>query len=178
MLQDQSCSGLQSTIQEQLSLATRWRYERRWIVWAILLALWIGVMFFSSTAFEGKAYDRALSQLVANHLRRYDKHDLYHQYHVHFLAEKNVHVVMFLVLAILLWRILPDVPYKVGVVFLCGALIGCCSEVAQCFFPGRDPALRYAFLNMTGTSIGTAISYSILKLSSKFEARPPRRSPH
>ncbi len=141
-----------------------------------MLLLWVGVIFFSSTSFAGKTSDRAFNHFFTAHLRRFDKNDLYHQYHVHFLAEKNVHIMMFLVLAVLLWRILPNMPHKVGFVFLCGTLIGCCSELAQCLFPGRDPAIRDALLNMAGTGLGTAVSVSALKLGPKLGARAARRS--
>ena len=147
------------------------RYRRRYAVWTAILGIWLGVIFFSSTSIAGKTSDRAFSQFFAAYLHRFDKHDMYHQYHIHFLAEKNVHVMMFVVLAMLLWRMLPDTPGKVGIVFLSGVFIGCCSEVAQCFFPGRDPAVRDVLLNMAGTGIGTVISFSRLGYNWKLGKR-------
>jgi glycopeptide antibiotics resistance protein len=124
------------------------------------LFVWVGIILFSSTSLAGKASDAALTQFFVAHVRRYDTYDLYHLYHVHFLAEKSVHVAMFIVFAMLLWRVLPDVSGKARTVLLCGTLIGCCSELAQCLFPGRDPAFRDVALNVTGTVIGVAVSLS------------------
>ena len=158
-------------------MSSQW-YRQKWKAWAAIALLWISVIFFSSTSFAGKTSDRAFSWFFAAHLRRFDKYDWYHQYHLHFFAEKNVHVMMFLILAMLLWRILPDTPWKVGCVFLGGALIGCCSELAQCLFPGRDPALRDALLNLIGTGLGAAISYISTKRSDRIESQMSRSSLH
>jgi VanZ family protein len=122
------------------------------------LLAWVAIIFFSSTSLAGKVSDSALARFVVAHIRPYDIYDLYHRCHVLFLAEKNVHLTMFIVLSLLVWRILPDMPRKPGIVFLCGTLIGCCSEVAQCFFPGRDPAVRDVMINALGAGIGTVIS--------------------
>jgi VanZ family protein len=142
----------------------------------IILLLWVGVILLSSTSWVGGALDQAFSHFFATHLRHFDKYDVYHEYHVHFLAEKNFHVLIFVVLAILLWRILPDSPNKAGLVFLSGAVIGCCSELAQCLFPGRDPTVRDALLNMVGTGIGTIFNFSRPKLSAGSGIRLPFHS--
>ena len=168
MLQDQGQSF------EKNQLKPSHRYRRKYVVWAAILGTWIGVIFFSSTSIAGKTSDRAFSGFFAAYLRRFDKYDFYHEYHIHFFAEKNVHVMMFVVLALLLWHILPDVPGKAGIVFLSGVAIGCCSELAQCLFPGRDPAVRDALLNTAGTGIGTAISLFRLKRNRKFKTRSSR----
>ena len=136
------------------------RQGRTCKVWAAAFFIWCAIVLFSSTSLAGKASDAAFSGFFVAHLRRYDSYDLYHRYQVHFLAEKSVHIIMFMVLALLLWRVLPGMPGKGGTVFLCGALIGCCSELAQVLFPGRDPALRDVLINILGTGIGTAFSFS------------------
>lgn len=132
---------------------------RKCMTWVTALLVWLGIILFSSTALAGRVSDAAFTNIVFAHVRRYDRYDLYHRYQVHFLAEKAVHIAMFIVLATLLWRILPDMPGKAGSVFLWGTLIGCCSELVQCLFPGRDPALRDALINTAGTGIGTVISF-------------------
>jgi VanZ family protein len=134
------------------------QYKRN-MTWMGALPLWVGLILFSSTSLAGKASDAVFTQFVARHVIPYDSYDLYHRYHVYFLAEKTVHLTLFIVLAIVLWRNLPDSPGKFGIVLLCGALIGCCSELTQCLFPSRDPALRDALINTAGTAIGAAASF-------------------
>jgi VanZ family protein len=136
-----------------------WRQGRKCPALGGALLAWVGVIFFSSTSLAGKASDTTLTRFAVAHIRPYDIYDLYHRCHVLFLAEKNVHLTMFIVLAMLIWRILPDMPHKAAVVFLCGTVIGCCSELAQCLFPGRDPAVRDVLINALGTGIGTAINF-------------------
>ena len=127
--------------------------------WRRALPLWVCVILFSSTSLAGKASDAVFTRFVTTHIIRYDSYDLYHRCHVYFLAEKTVHLTLFIVLAIVLWRSLPNGPWRFGVVLLCGSLIGCCSELAQCLFPDRDPAVRDALINTAGIAIGAATSF-------------------
>lgn len=133
--------------------------RRKNSVWMGALPLWVCVIFFSSTSLAGKTSDAVFTQFVTAHIIRYDNYDLYHRYHVYFLAEKTVHLTLFIVLAIVLWRSLPNGPWRFGVVLLCGSLIGCCSELAQSLFPDRDPAVRDALINTAGIAIGAATSF-------------------
>jgi VanZ family protein len=144
------------------------RRGRNPMAWTGLLPVWIGLILFSSTSLAGEVSDAAFTRLVAAHIRRYDIFDLYHRWHVYFLAEKTVHLTLFIVLAIVLWRSLPNGPWRFGVVLLCGSLVGCCSELVQCLFPDRDPAVRDVLINAAGTAIGAAIGF--------FYTRPQRRS--
>ena len=135
------------------------RHGRKATVWTGVLPVWVGLILFSSTSLAGQVSDAAFTRFVATHIRRHDIFDLYHRCHVYFLAEKTVHITMFIVLALILWRLLPDVPGKGVVVFLCGTLLGCGSELVQRLFPDRDPALRDVLINAAGTAIGVAIVF-------------------
>src|SRR5437764_14425026 len=117
------------------------------LTWMGACVAWVAILLFSSTSWAGRVSDRAFTRYITRHIRPYDKYDLYSRYHAHFLAEKDVHLIMFAVLGILLWRILPEMPSKAITVFLLGALVGCCSELSQSLFPGRDPAVRDALIN-------------------------------
>jgi VanZ family protein len=86
------------------------------------------------------------------------------------LADKGVHVSLFFVLALLLWRILPDVQWKIARILLFGAAVGSASEFLQSFFPGRDPALRDVLINIGGTAVGIGVSVARLKHRSRTEA--------
>jgi glycopeptide antibiotics resistance protein len=135
------------------------RRDRTATVWTGVLPVWVGLILFSSTSLAGQVSDAALTRFVVTHIRRHDVFDLYHRWHVYFLAEKAVHITLFIVLALLLWRLLPDIPGKVVVVFLCGASLGCCSELVQSLFPDRDPAVRDVLINAVATAIGAAAAF-------------------
>jgi VanZ family protein len=85
------------------------------------------------------------------------------------LADKSVHVSLFLVLALLLWRILPNAPWKIAAILVSGALVGSASEFLQRFFPGRDPAVRDVLINIGGTAIGAAVCLMWVKYRSRTE---------
>src|SRR6266853_5909254 len=66
------------------------------------------------------------------------------------IAEKGLHVVLFTVLAVLLWKAMADATKKILSVILFGTLVGSASEFLQAFFPNRDPALRDIMINIGG----------------------------
>ncbi len=76
---------------------------------------------------------------------------------VHLTADKGLHVTLFCVLAILLWKALGKVPRKPALILLSGAIVGCGSEILQSFFPDRDPAIRDVIINIGGTALGLLI---------------------
>ncbi len=130
-------------------------------LWAAIA--WIGVIFFSSTTLAGESSQEAfsaLSQLLMKNLQpgtsSYNLIDL--------LADKSVHIGLFFVFAILLWRALPNVSRKLVCILLIGAVIGSCSELLQMFFPGRDPAIRDVLINIAGTGLGLVFSVAISKV--------------
>jgi glycopeptide antibiotics resistance protein len=119
----------------------------------------IGAILFSSTSLAGNVLDGAFTRYVTRQVLPYDTYDLYHRYHVHFLAEKDLHLTMFVVLGFLLWRVFPEIRGKAAAVLILGALISCCSELLQSLFPGRDPALRDVLINAAGMALGTGLSW-------------------
>jgi VanZ family protein len=134
--------------------------------WTLALIVWIGVILFSSTSLASEWCEegfRFLSGLFFGHLRLDDSsYGL-----IHLLADKSVHVSLFLVFALLLWRIFPNAPWKIGAILFSGALVGSASEFLQRFFPGRDPALRDVVINICGTGIGAAICMTWVKYKSR-----------
>jgi VanZ family protein len=130
---------------------------------------WVGVIFFSSTSLASQWCEQAfhfLSAMLFNHLRPDDSsYGL-----IHLLADKGLHVSLFFVLALLLWKILPDAQWKIARILLFGAAVGSTSEFLQSFFPGRDPALRDVLINVAGTAFGVGVSVAWIKHRSRTEA--------
>jgi VanZ family protein len=135
--------------------------------WIVAVIAWVGVIFFSSTSLASQWCEQAfhfLSAMIFGHLGADSSYGL-----IHLLADKGVHVSLFFVLALLLWRILPDVQWKIAGILLLGAVVGSASEFLQRFFPGRDPALRDVLINLAGTAVGVAVSVAWLKHRSRSE---------
>jgi len=122
---------------------------------------WIGVIFFSSTSLASQWCEQGfswLSSLLFGHLGPTDP-----SYGIlHLLADKGVHVSLFLILAMLLCMTIPQIRWKAAIVLGCGALVGSCSEFLQRFFPGRDPAIRDVLINIGGTAAGLALHFAIV----------------
>ena len=131
--------------------------------------VWIGVIFFSSTSLASQWCEEAfrfLSSIIFSHLRPYDS-----SYGIiHLLADKSVHVGLFLVLALLLWQALPQADWKIARIILFGAAVGSASEFLQRFFPGRDPAVRDVLINVAGTAVGIGVCLAWMKYRSRTEA--------
>jgi VanZ family protein len=123
--------------------------------WVVAAVVWISIIFFSSTAIAGRWSVQALTFLTVHWFR-----PLVHlpSFYWSLIAEKSVHVCLFLVLAVLLCKALPKELRKLHYLLLVGLVIGSASEFLQRFFPGRDPAIRDVCINFTGTAIGVAIS--------------------
>ena len=139
-------------------------------IWLIAAIAWIGVIFFSSTTIASEWCEEAFSSLSALLFARlhpgYSSYDL-----VHLLADKSVHVTLFLVLAALLWKAIPGARWKWVVILLAGLLVGSCSEFLQRFFPGRDPAIRDVLINLGGTGIGLILCLELARRRS-YLSRP------
>ena len=124
--------------------------------WIAATLLWIAVIFFSSTSLAGRSCEHLFGFLVATYFKSLRPHIGFYQ-PLHLVAEKSVHVCLFLVLAALLAKALPNQLRKFGLILSIGLVIGSCSEYLQSFFPGRDPALRDVCLNAAATALGAAI---------------------
>ena len=120
------------------------------------VAAWVCLIFFSSTSLAGEWSEQGFRFLSRHFLTRVDTGSPSYDW-IHFLAAKSVHVTLFCVLAILLWRALPTVRPKVLIILMSGAIVGSCSEFLQSFFPGRDPAVRDVLINIGGTAAGIAL---------------------
>ncbi|MGI9073115.1 MAG: VanZ family protein [Bryobacteraceae bacterium] len=133
--------------------------------WILAVIAWVGVIFFSSTSLASQWCEQAfhfLSAMIFGHLGPDSSYGL-----IHLLADKGVHVSLFCVLALLLWRSLPDVRWKTARILLVGAAVGSASEFLQSFFPGRDPALRDVLINVAGTAFGIGVSVAWIKHRSR-----------
>lgn len=127
--------------------------------WTSITIVWIAVIFFSSTSTAARWSEFAYSTLFRSTDRGGSGT-------LHFIAEKSVHVTLFLILAILLWRIIPDASWKIAVILLSGLSIGFCSELLQAFYPHRDPTLRDLLINVGGTMAGVVVCCAPLLLAS------------
>jgi VanZ family protein len=128
------------------------------------------VIFFSSTSIAEYWCEegfRLLSGIFLNHLGP----DASSYAVIHLLADKSVHVGLFLILAMLLWKAIADGQWKITLILMFGAFIGSCSEFLQNFFPGRDPAVRDVLINVGGTALGIAASFTMTKLQVRREMR-------
>jgi VanZ family protein len=125
--------------------------------WIGTASLWISVILFSSTAVARRWSEQAFHSMATASSRHvhlgiaaYDP--------LHFLAEKCVHVTLFMVFAIVLANAIPQSYRKVRFILLIGAIVGSGSELLQRAFPGRDPALRDVGINIAATALGALIS--------------------
>lgn len=142
-------------ILELPSLPSATPARNRFRLWPVLL--WLLVIAFSSTSIAGHWADHAFDRLTNNsflHLRQIDP---YRRYLVHFMAEKNVHLTMFTIFAVLFYRLLGNTRSKAALVLVFGCCVGIVSEILQGFFPGRDPTVRDAAINLSGTCLGVLI---------------------
>jgi VanZ family protein len=134
--------------------------------WIVGVVAWVAVIFFSSTSLASQWCERAfhfLSGIMFDNLQLDDSsYGL-----IHLLADKGVHVSLFFILALLLWKTLPDAQWKIVRILLVGAAIGSASEFLQSFFPGRDPALRDVLINVGGTVAGVGASVAWIKHRSR-----------
>jgi VanZ family protein len=132
--------------------------------WFLPVAAWIGVILFSSTASAGNwcttVFHSFSTKLLGQVLSQSSLLVL------SFLAEKSVHVILFLVLGTLLWKAITaieGVPRKIAIILALGLLIGSVSEFLQRFFPGRDPSVRDVLINLGSTAIGVAVSLTLAR---------------
>lgn len=134
--------------------------------WWFAVVAWIGVIAFSSTSAAGEGSEEAFTSIWSI-LVRY-LHSAVRDYGIygtiHFIADKGVHVTMFAVLAILLWKAIPQWHWKAVAIIVAGAFVGSGSEFLQRFFPDRDPAIRDVLINIGGTALGIGICILILRI--------------
>jgi VanZ family protein len=133
-------------------------------IWAVFG--WIGVIFYSSTSLAGEQSERAFSYLSGVLLPQFRTSTPSYGV-IHFLADKGLHIFLFCVLGMLLWKVVPDKGKKIPLIILLGAIVGSCSEFLQSFFPGRDPAVSDVLINTAGTGIGVAVRIFIAKVRAR-----------
>ncbi|MGA8025940.1 MAG: VanZ family protein [Bryobacteraceae bacterium] len=130
--------------------------------WLLAVLGWTGLIFFSSTSLASEWCEEAFSFIAGILFRGLQSSDSSYGI-IHLLADKGVHVVLFLVLATLLWNMLSSARWKTPAILLIGAFVGSCSEFLQRFFPGRDPAIRDVLINIAGTAVGIAVSLGVTR---------------
>ncbi len=133
--------------------------------WYLAVAAWISVIFFSSTSLASQLCEELFRWLSALLFARLPPTDPSYGV-LHLLADKGLHVTMFLVLALLLWKAYSSKPGKVWLILLTGLIVGSCSEFLQRFFPGRDPAVRDVLINLGGTALGVSLVLFVSRLRS------------
>lgn len=147
---------------EEQSVISRDTAENAKTFWVITVICWIALIFFSSTSLAGHLSEQAYTAL-SNLLFGGWTSAPGPESPLHLIADKGVHVTLFAVFALFLWQALPGMPRKLGYVILAGAILGCCSEFLQSFFPDRDPALRDVCINAAGTALGAVISARLFR---------------
>ena len=139
-------------------------------LWNLAVLAWAGVIFFSSTSIADQWGEQGfnwLSSIFFSHLGP----DTSSYSIFHLLAHKSVHIFLFLVLALLLWKAVPEGEWKITLILVLGAFIGSCSEFLQRFFPGRDPAIRDVLINVGATGLGIFACLTVKKLQLQRELR-------
>ncbi len=130
-------------------------------IWLVAALAWIGVIFFSSTTLASEWCETAFTKLSALLFGSIHSGNSYN--FIHLLADKSVHLTLFIILAALLWRALPSAPRKWAIILLAGLFVGSCSEFLQRFFPGRDPAIRDVVINLSGTGLGLLLCLKLAR---------------
>lgn len=143
--------------------------------WCLAVVCWILFIFFSSTSLAAEwceALFRWLSEYLFAGLRPASgSYNL-----LHLLADKGFHVMMFVVLALLLWKAYSSIHRRVWLILLSGLVVGSCSEFLQRFFPGRDPAIRDVLINLGGTALGVCLILLIRRTGHRFAQPLPDHS--
>lgn len=142
--------------------------------WIAAVIVWIGVIFFSSTSLAAEWCEEGFHQLSLMILGEFGPENPSYGL-IHLLADKSVHVGLFLILAFLLWNVFRHAPRKIVLIIGVGAVVGSVSEFLQRFFPGRDPALRDVLLNTASTALGAAICLISVRRGSRTETRDMRK---
>jgi VanZ family protein len=121
--------------------------KQRWI----LIALWLGIVLFSSTNWAGHAAGAVFQYLLS----LLPDPGLYSSGLARFLAQKGFHVLLFSVLGILV-GVIPRGSRlrRVAVCCFFCFMVGGISEGLQYFFPGRQPALTDIVLNGASGTVG------------------------
>ena len=125
--------------------------------WWVAVVGWICVIFFSSTSTASYWCESAFSYLSGIFMSQVPR-DSSPFGAVHLLADKGLHVTLFAILAVLLFRAMENPRVKVLRILAFGFVVGCCSEYLQSFFPDRDPAVRDVFINLGGTGLGLVVT--------------------
>lgn len=129
----------------------------RQAIFSVLVVLWGVLILYSST----NAAERTCNQALARCQELLFGPDLSPdtgEPDSHFVLKKAVHMTLFLVFAFLLTQALEGNRRQIVLMtLLAGGLTGCLSELLQNFFPGREPTVRDALINLTSTGIGALL---------------------
>jgi VanZ family protein len=128
--------------------------------WRWALIGWIAVIFLSSTAIAGQWADRSFDYLLTLISLNSAPPERWYEV-IYTLAEKGLHLVLFMSLAVLLWKAVPAHARKALVIVGGGAVIGSSSELIQCFFRGRDPGFGDVAINVGGTVLGLIVAQAL-----------------
>jgi VanZ family protein len=131
--------------------------EAKW-AWRAAVAVWICVIFFSSTSLASAWCETAFANFAGMVLKQAPPQSSFYNL-LHLLTDKGLHVMLFCVLGVLLWQALPNVRRKTLPILACGAVVGSCSEFLQRFFPDRDPAIHDVLINIAGTGLGIFVCW-------------------
>ena len=123
-------------------------------LWWAASGAWTALILFSSTSIAAEYCERGFVSIYGSTLGKdFSSGQVYDW--IHFLADKGLHVTLFLVLGTLLWRVFSAARWRrLSQVAVLGLLVGTSSELLQILFPGRDPAIRDVMINLAGTLLG------------------------
>jgi VanZ family protein len=131
-------------------------------MWVFAIIFWVGFIFFSSTSLARIESENAFAFFSGALFGPAPDQTTQHQV-LHLLADKGFHVTMFCILALLLFKAIPERSHNRWIILLAGAVVGSCSELLQRLFPDRDPALTDVFINICGTALGIALWTALQK---------------
>lgn len=124
--------------------------------WYVAVGAWICVIFFSSTSLALRLCEELFHWLSGLFFPKLPPGATSYNL-LHLIADKGLHVTLFVVLAFLLWQAQASRPRKVWLILLTGLIVGSCSEFLQRFFPDRDPAVTDVMINLGGTALGVCL---------------------
>ncbi|MFL6416488.1 MAG: VanZ family protein [Bryobacteraceae bacterium] len=125
--------------------------------WWVAVAVWIGIIFLSSTSAASRWCEAGFSFLSGIFMSSLPTDSTSFGV-IHLAADKGLHLTLFAILAGLLFQAMASPRRRVLRILSFGFIVGCCSEYLQSFFPDRDPAIRDVFINLAGTGIGLLLT--------------------
>jgi glycopeptide antibiotics resistance protein len=127
---------------------------------------WLSLILFSSTSIGGTWAEASFRAVASRFLSGLHIGEPSYAM-ANFAAEKCFHLAAFAVFAMLIWMVVPDVPWKLYAILAVGIIVGTTSELLQSFFPGRDPAMRDVVINCIGTIVGATLSLAFSRKANR-----------